>query len=113
MRFAVSVLLTLSVLVWRLGKAGPWVVASGLLRYAFVAASWVWPWLAADLPPRWRRKAVCVVQIVGLIVALAPIVPLDVSAPLSAAALAMLAWSFWVDVAWLRRAGRGSVRHPV
>src|SRR5687767_7356864 len=36
--------LTLSVLVWRAGHAGPWVILSGLLRYAFVAAGWVVPW---------------------------------------------------------------------
>jgi phosphatidylglycerophosphate synthase len=101
-------IVTLSMLVWRLDKAGPWVLLSGLLRYAFVAASWVWPWLANDLPPSWRRKVVCVVQIAGLIVALAPVVSPTVSAPLSAAALTLLAWSFWVDVAWLRRSARRS-----
>ena len=31
-------ILALSVLAWRHEKAGAWVVASGLLRYAFVAA---------------------------------------------------------------------------
>ncbi|MGE0816111.1 MAG: CDP-alcohol phosphatidyltransferase family protein [Vicinamibacterales bacterium] len=92
---------TLAVLVWRLGKAGPWVVLSGALRYLFVAAGWALPWLAADLPPSRRRQAVCVVQVVALVVALAPAVPPPVSAPLSAAALGLLAWSFWVDVRWL------------
>lgn len=97
-------ILTLSVLVWRMDKAGVWVVASGALRYLFVAGAWIWPWLAAELPPSLRRQTVCVVQIVALILALAPIVPPSLSAPLSAAALALLVWSFWVDVAWQRRA---------
>jgi phosphatidylglycerophosphate synthase len=96
--------LTLSVLLWRLDKAGAWVIASGLLRYAFVAASWIWPWLSADLPPSLRRKVVCVVQVVALIVGLAPIVTPALAAPLAAAALALLCWSFLVDVVWLRRA---------
>ena len=39
---------------------------SGLLRYAFVAAGWLWPWLRAPLPPSRRRQTICVVQIVGL-----------------------------------------------
>lgn len=95
-------ILTLSILLWRHGKAGAWVIASGLLRYLFVAAAWIWPWMDAPLPESFRRKTVCVVQIVALIVALAPIVPPGLSAPLSAAALVLLSWSFWLDVAWLR-----------
>lgn len=103
-------ILTLSILLWRHGKAGAWVILSGLLRYLFVAAAWRWPWMAAPLPESLRRKTVCVVQIVALIVALAPVVPPGVSGPLSAAALALLTWSFWVDVAWLR--GRGLTPPP-
>ena len=34
-------ILVLSALVWRFGKAGPWVLASGLMRYVFVAAALV------------------------------------------------------------------------
>ena len=96
-------ILTLSILVWRSGHAGVWVVASGLLRYAFVAAGWLQPWLAADLPPSVRRQAVCVVQIVALIAALAPVVTPPLSTAISAAGLAILTWSFYVDVAWLAR----------
>lgn len=97
-------ILTLSVLVWRMDKAGAWVMASGALRYLFVAGAWIWPWLNGDLPPSRRRQTVCVVQIVALILALTPVVPPSLSAPLSAAALALLVWSFWTDVAWLRQA---------
>ncbi|MEZ5419031.1 MAG: CDP-alcohol phosphatidyltransferase family protein [Vicinamibacterales bacterium] len=84
-------ILTLSVLVWRSGHAGGWVLASGLMRYVFVAAAAPLPWLAADLPPSVRRQAVCVVQIVALVVALAPIVTPPLSTAISAAGLAVLA----------------------
>lgn len=96
-------ILTLSVLVWRMDHAGAWVMLSGLLRYAFVAAGWVWPWMRADLPPSLRRQAVCVVQVVALIVALAPSVTPPLSTAVAGLGLAILAWSFWLDVAWLAR----------
>lgn len=96
-------ILTLSILLWRGDKAGAWVILSGLMRYAFVAASWPLPWLNADLPPSTRRKAVCVVQIVTLIVALSPLAPWPSSAAIAAAGLAWLTWSFAVDVLWLAR----------
>lgn len=95
-------ILVLSLLVWRYGKAGAWVLAAGALRYVFVAAAAPWPWLAAPLPPSLRRQAVCVVQIVTLIVAMAPMVPVPASAAIAGAGLAALVWSFWVDIAWLR-----------
>jgi phosphatidylglycerophosphate synthase len=94
-------ILVLSVLVWRFGKAGVWVVASGLMRYAFVAAAWVWPWFDRALPSSRRRQTVCVIQIVGLICALGPPSAPPVSNVIAAASLAALTWSFWVDVRWL------------
>jgi phosphatidylglycerophosphate synthase len=99
-------ILVLAALVWQHGKAGPWILAAGLLRYAFVAASWAFPWLGADLPPSRRRQAVCVVQIVSLLGALAPLVALPWSAALALAGLAALVWSFAVDVVWLARHAR-------
>ncbi len=96
--------LVLSALVWRQGKAGAWVLASGAMRYVFVAAALVWPWLNRPLPPNRRRQTVCVVQIAALIAALAPIVDVPVSVSLAAVSLTLLTWSFAVDVAWL--AGR-------
>ncbi len=100
-------IVVLSVLVWRFGITGPWVLASGLLRYLFVALARPFPWLARPLPPSRRRQTVCVVQIVALLVALAPITPAPLAAPAAVAGLAALAWSFAVDVAWLaaRRGG--------
>jgi len=94
-------ILVLSALVWRFGKAGVWVMASGLMRYAFVAAARVWPWFDRPLPPSRRRQTVCVIQIVGLICALGPAFPPPSSGVISAIALTVLTWSFWVDVRWL------------
>lgn len=96
-------ILVLSVLVWRSDHAGAWVLLSGLMRYGFIVAGWLAPWLRAELPPRVRRQAVCVVQIVALIVALAPSVTPPLSTAISALGLVVLAWSFWVDVRWLAR----------
>lgn len=96
-------ILVLAVLTWQFDKAGAWVLFIGLLRYAFVVAGRMVEWLRAPLFPSLRRKAIAVVQMVALLFALAPFVPRAVSAPIAAAALATLVFSFLVDVAWLRR----------
>lgn len=96
-------ILALSVLVWRHDKAGAWVLACGLMRYGFVAAGWVLPWLGRPLRSTIRGKTVAVVQIVGLSAALAPIVPAPSSAIVAAATLAALVWSFAVDIVWLAK----------
>ncbi len=70
-----ALILVLSWLVWRFGVTGPWVLLSGLMRYGFVAAAVLLPWLGRPLPPSRRRQVLCVVQIVALLVALAPFVP--------------------------------------
>jgi phosphatidylglycerophosphate synthase len=97
-------ILVLATLTWRYGKAGPWVLASGLLRYAFVAAGRVLPWMRAPLTPSLRGKIVCVIQIVSLMVAILPAVPPSVSSFVAGAALAALAYSFLVDTMRLWRA---------
>jgi phosphatidylglycerophosphate synthase len=95
--------LVLCGLIVHFGKAGPWVLAAGLMRYAFVAAAGVWPWLARPLPPSLRRKTVCVLQISGLIVCLGPSIARGWSAAIAAAGLAMLSYSFAADIRWLAR----------
>jgi phosphatidylglycerophosphate synthase len=97
-------ILVLSILVWQFGKAGPWVLASGLVRYVFVVAGSVLPWLAAPLPPSRRRQTICVLQIAGLTLAIFPAVASPFSTALAAVALAALAGSFLVDTMWLWRA---------
>ncbi|VTU39345.1 CDP-diacylglycerol--glycerol-3-phosphate 3-phosphatidyltransferase [Variovorax sp. PBS-H4] len=95
--------LVLSLLVVLFGKAGPWIVAAGLMRYFFVMAARPWPWLARALPSSGRRKTVCVVQITSLIVCLGPVVAPPWSNALAAASLVLLAASFAIDIAWLLR----------
>jgi phosphatidylglycerophosphate synthase len=99
-------ILVLAALAWQHGKAGVWILAAGLLRYAFVAASYASPWLAAALPASRRRQAVCVVQIATLIGALVPLVVPPWSAALALGGLVALVWSFGADVAWLARHAR-------
>jgi phosphatidylglycerophosphate synthase len=101
-----ALVLALSVLAWQLGKAGPWVLASGLARYAFVAAGVAWPWLRHPLPPSFRRKLVCAIQMGVLVALLAPVLAPPATAALAAAALALLLFSFAADVVWLRRHSR-------
>lgn len=99
-------LMVLASLAWQHEKAGMWVLLSGLLRYLFAAAGWLQPWLQRPLPPSVRRQAICVVQVVGLGVALLPIVTVPLSVILAAGALAALCYSFLVDVVWLWRQAR-------
>jgi phosphatidylglycerophosphate synthase len=96
-------ILALAILVWRHEKAGGWILLSGLLRYLFVAAGWVFPWMRGPLPQTRRAKAVCVLQIATLVLALSPPVPESASAAIAGAGLLALGSSFLVDTLWLRR----------
>lgn len=96
-------ILGLSVLVWQHGKAGLWVLACGVMRYAFVACTRLVPWMGGPLRSTLRGKTVAIGQLVGLGVALSPAVPSPYSNVASAVTLAALAWSFAIDVLWLYR----------
>jgi len=96
-----ALILVVSVLVWRHDKAAAWVMACGAMRYAFVVAGWLLPWMAAPLRSTVRGKTVAILQLVGLGVALLPVVPVPASVIVSTITLAALVWSFAVDVAWL------------
>lgn len=91
-------LLILSLLVWQTGQAGPWVLAIGLMRYAFVAASWFCRRLAAPLGPSLRRKTVCALQGIALLACLLPPLGETESATIAASALAALVFSFGLDI---------------
>jgi len=93
-------MLALALLAARTGETGPWVLALGLPRYLFVAASWKFPFLAAPLPPSERRRVVCVLQGLALLAAVAP---LDDARAAVATGLVFLLWSFAADIAWLWR----------
>ena len=94
-------ILVLCALVVQYEQTGPWIFAAGLMRYAFVAAAWIWPALAGSLPPSKRRQAVCVLQIAALIACLAPVVSPALASVLGAASLALLTWSFAIDIRYL------------
>ena len=98
-----ALILVLAVLAAQTGKAGVWVLALGLIRYAFVAGGTFLPWLRAALPESLRRKTVCVLQVVVLTALLAPPLVSPLSDLAALAALAALVWSFAVDILWLWR----------
>lgn len=84
--------LVLSVLVATV--VGPWALAVGLMRYAFVAAGAALPWLRGSLPPSMAAKTVAALQGVVLIVVGTGLLPLPAATAAVAVALAALTWSF-------------------
>jgi phosphatidylglycerophosphate synthase len=96
----------LAVLAWTHGKAGPWVLLSGLLRYAFVGAGWVWSWLRRPLTPTRRGRMICGLQLAALVVAIVPAVTSPISAAIAACGLAALCYSFLIDLLRLWRGAR-------
>ena len=94
-------ILVMAALVYQSDKAGAWVILSGALRYGFVALGPIFPCLRRPLPPNKRRQTICVIQIIALIICLAPLVAPPWSVVLAGLALSLLSMSFAVDVAWL------------
>jgi phosphatidylglycerophosphate synthase len=80
---------------------GAWVLAMGAMRYAFVAASWVLPWMRGTLPPRLWRKVVAATQGVVLAAAASDVLPRPLTVFAVAVALLLLVESFGRDVGWL------------
>lgn len=100
----------LSCAVLVVGKAGPWVLLIGAMRYLFVMAQWAVPALTRPLEPSFRRKLICVIQVLALGSALVPLVSPAVSFWLCSVALACLSYSFAVDVVTLMVKRGGSIR---
>lgn len=96
-------ILVLCLALLALGKVGPWVLAIGGMRYAFMLAGHRYAWLRAPLPESRRRKAVCVWQVVALMLGLLPLLDAQASSWLAVTALFALAASFGIDVRWLWR----------
>lgn len=84
-------------------QLGPWVLVIGLMRYLFVAASWLAPWLRRPLPSSTARKTVAAAQGIVLAVAASQVLPETVTMATVAGALAALLWSFGRDVVGLWR----------
>jgi phosphatidylglycerophosphate synthase len=94
-------ILGLCVAILALERAGVWVLALGLMRYGFVLAGLIWPFLNRPLPGSFRRKTVCVWQLVTLMVALVPATPDALAQGSLMLALALLCYSFGTDLRWL------------
>ncbi|MES4891728.1 CDP-alcohol phosphatidyltransferase family protein [Streptomyces sp. NPDC096012] len=93
-------------------ELGPWVLLIGGMRYGFVAAARVAPWLNAPLPPSFARKTVAALQGVCLLVAGSGLLPYPADLGIVSSALGSLTWSFGRDVLWLRRNSRIPVPAP-
>lgn len=100
---------------------GPWVLAIGLMRYAFIAAGRALAWMRATVPSSMAGKVVAVVQGVVLVVATAGVLAPVATVVAVVAALAALVWSFGRSVLWLwrnrgpavsRNVSRTAVRTP-
>ena len=92
----------------------PWALVVGGMRYAFVAASWVLPWLRGALPTRFSAKVVAAAAGIVLVVAAAGVLPTVLAIALVIALLAAVTWSFGQSVAWLWRARRvPAARRPI
>ncbi|MFR9800385.1 CDP-alcohol phosphatidyltransferase family protein [Streptomyces sp. MS06] len=89
-------------------QLGPWVLLIGVMRYAFVAAARLWPWLNSPLPPSTARKTVAALQGICLLVAGADLLPGAANTAVVLLALGTLVWSFGRDVLWLRRRKQAS-----
>jgi phosphatidylglycerophosphate synthase len=89
-------------------QLGSWVLVIGLLRYAFVVAGWLLPWLRATLPPRYWRKVVTAVAGIALVGAASGILPTWAAALAVLFALGLLLESFGRDVLWLVTRRRGT-----
>jgi hypothetical protein len=101
--------LVLSVYVAR--SMGPWVLAIGLMRYAFLVAGAL-PWMRVALPARYWRKVVAAAQGIVLTVVAADVVPRAWASAALVLALMLLVESFGRDVRWLVVKGGGlSLKH--
>jgi phosphatidylglycerophosphate synthase len=91
---------------------GPWVLAIGAMRYAFVVASYAIPWMRSTVPARYSAKAVAAAQGIVLTLATSDVLPRPLAVALIWTALVALVWSFGGDVAWLwsRNSGRKAQR---
>lgn len=94
-------ILVLSVHVAR--SAGTWVLALGLIRYAYAVATWLLPWMQRELPPRYWRKVVAAYVGIALLVAASGALPAAATYAALVVACLLLAESFGWDVVWLWR----------
>lgn len=93
--------LIISLFLWQSGKSGVWVLSLGIMRYAFVIASYKVIALRGELFASARRKAVCVLQVSALCALLCPAVVTPYTTMIGLTAAVCLAASFIRDIVWL------------
>jgi phosphatidylglycerophosphate synthase len=93
----------LAMLAWQSGKVAAWVLLSGAMRYLFIVAAWLVPLLRRPVPSSYRGKTIAVLQMLALLVAIAPWSSATLATIVAASALALLVSSFLLDVVWLMR----------
>lgn len=98
--------LVLAVLALQSPHYGPAVLVLGVMRYLFVAAGMLMPWMRAELPYSQRRRVICVVQLAALIALHLPLADTGLLAWGARLAAVALVWSFAVDTFWLWRSAR-------
>lgn len=93
----------LAVLSIGIAPFAPWALAIGSAHYLFWAGARVRPAWRAPLPFSQSRRVIAGAQAAALVIALAPFLPVWVGQALTAAALALLAFSFGRDIAFQER----------
>lgn len=93
---------------------GWWVLAIGLMRYAYVVAGWALPWLRTTVPPRYWRKVVAAYAGIALTAVASGLLPVWTEWFVTLTALVLLIESFGRDIVWQYAARRAvsSVHHP-
>jgi phosphatidylglycerophosphate synthase len=104
----VDAFLLLVLCVYDARYVGWWVLSIGLLRYAFVVAGALLPWMRRTLPPRYWRKVVTAASGIALAVVASQVLPPTANMAVAAAALVLMLESFGRDVTWLVRMNRSS-----
>jgi phosphatidylglycerophosphate synthase len=106
----VDAFLLLVLCVYDARYVGWWVLAIGLLRYAFVALGFVLPWMQRTLPPRYWRKVVTAACGVALAIVASQLLPAPANTVVALAALLLALESFGRDVIWLARVNLAGAR---
>ncbi len=87
-------------------RVGAWVLLIGAWRYVFIALGVFWPELRKPLPPSQRRRVICAVQGLGLVLCLIPELPSTAVPPIAAGLLGLLSYSFITDMTASWRAAK-------
>lgn len=103
MEIDAALVAVLALLAWQFGKAPAWVLLSGAMRYLYAAAAAFIPLLRQPLPPNYRAKTIAVIQMLALLLAVAPWTSISLATAVAAIGLACLTLSFLLDIVWLVR----------